>query len=105
MTWPFASMPSAITAGLNSLKYGSVLAYAVRLASCPFSPSERPSVNGTVNTSGSVPAASSAANVGPVQSYWTDVTLIVGFCCSNSATCLLNSAAAAGVLPGISERR
>ena len=79
-------MPSEMTAGLNLLKYGSASAYVVRLASCPLSPSERPSVNGTVNTVGSVPAASFAANVEPSHWYWTDVTSIPGLAFSNCLT-------------------
>ena len=60
-------------------------------------------MNGTVNTVGSVPAASLAANVGPVHWYSTDFTVIEGLAFSNSATWLLNCWIAAGVLPGISE--
>ena len=60
-------------------------------------------MNGTVNSVGSVPAASSAANVGPVQSYWTDLTLIPGFAFSNSLTCVLNAVVAAAVVPGTSD--
>ncbi len=55
------------------------------------------------NTVGSVPAASFAANVGPVHWYSTGLTLIDGFAFSNSVTCALNCAIAALVLPGISE--
>ena len=58
----------------------------VRSASWPLSPRARASVNGTVKTVGSVPAASFAANVGPVHWYWTDFTLIAGLAFWNSAT-------------------
>src|SRR5579862_7829565 len=92
-----------MTAGLNLLKYGSAFTWLVRSASCPLSPSERASVNGTVKTVGSVPAASFAAKVGPVHWYWTELTLIEGFAFSNSATCAANSCVAALVLPGISD--
>ena len=60
-------------------------------------------MNGTSNTVGRVPAASFAANVGPVHWYSTGLTLIDGFAFSNSATCALNCAIAALVLPGISD--
>src|ERR1700748_540611 len=96
-------MPSAMTAGLYFLKYGSVLASSLRSASWPLAPSVRASVNGTVKTVGSVPAASLAANVGPVHWYCTDLTLMFGYAFSNSETWLLNCWVAAGVLPGISE--
>ena len=66
-------------------------------------PSVRASVNGTVNTVGSVPAASLAANVGPVHWYSTDLTLMPGFAFSNCLTWLLNCWVAALVLPGISD--
>src|SRR3954464_2679072 len=100
---PFASVPSAITALLYLEKYGSPFAYWVRLASWPLSPSVRASVNGTSNTVGSVPAASFAANVGPVHWYSTDLTLIAGLAFSNSATWFANCCCAAFVLPGISD--
>src|SRR5207244_2832879 len=67
----FDVVPSARTAGLYFEKYGSFLTSAVRSASWPLSPSVRASVNGTSNTVGSVPAASLAANVGPVHWYST----------------------------------
>src|SRR3954449_9456583 len=100
---PFASVPSAITALLYLEKYGSPFAYWVRWASWPLSPSVRASVNGTSNTVGSVPAASFAANVGPVHWYSTGLTLIDGFAFWNSAICALNCAVASLVLPGISD--
>src|SRR5579862_242337 len=103
MTLPFASVPSAMTAGLNSLKYDSFCTYGVRFASWPLSPSERASVNGTSNTVGNVPAASFAANVGPVHWYSTGLTLIDGLAFSNWATCALNCWIAWVVLPGMSE--
>ncbi len=46
----------------------------------------RASVNGTVNTIGSVPAASFAANVDPSHWYSIGLTLMLGFAFSNSAT-------------------
>ena len=67
------------------------------------SPRVRASVNGTSNTVGSVPAASFAANVGPVHWYSTGLTRIDGLAFSNCATWSLNCWTAAGVLPGISE--
>src|SRR3954462_1615690 len=100
---PFASVPSAMTALLYLEKYGSAFAYWVRLASCPWSPSVRASVNGTSNTVGSVPAASFAAKVGPVHWYSTGLILIDGFAFWNSAPRWLNWSIAAWVLPGISE--
>src|SRR3954454_23778304 len=103
MIRPFASVPSARTALLYFLWYGSFLKYGVRFASWPRSPSVRASVNGTSNTVGSVPAASFAAKVGPVHWYSTGFTLIVGLAFSNSATWLLNCWVAAFVLPGISD--
>ena len=60
-------------------------------------------MNGTSNTVGSVPAASFAANVGPVHWYSTGLILIDGLAFSNAVTCALNCAIAAGVLPGISD--
>src|SRR4051812_29781818 len=100
---PFASVPSAMTALLYLEKYGSAFAYWVRLASCPWSPSVRASVNGTSKTVGSVPAASFAAKVGPVHWYSTGLTLIVGLAFWKSAIRLLNCWIAASVLPGISD--
>src|SRR5665213_375952 len=99
----FDVVPSARTAGLYFEKYGSFLTSVVRSASCPLSPSVRASVNGTSNTVGSVPAASLAANVGPVHWYSTGFTLMFGLAFSNSATWLLNCWIAASVLPGISD--
>src|SRR6267142_5013086 len=99
----FDVVPSASTAGLYFEKYGSAFTPAVRSASWPLSPSVRASVNGTSNTVGSVPAASLAANVGPVHWYSTGLTLIDGLAFWNSATCALNCAVAAGVLPGMSD--
>src|SRR5437016_10528357 len=92
-----------MTALLYFEKYGSAFTSAVRSASWPLSPSVRASVNGTSNTVGSVPAASFAANVGPVHWYSTGLTLIDGLAFSNSVTWLLNCWIASGVLPGISE--
>src|ERR1700747_419585 len=103
MICPFASVPSARTALLYFLWYGSFLKYGVRFASWPWSPSVRASVNGTSNTVGSVPAASFAANVGAVHWYSTGLTLIVGYFFSNSFTWALNWSIAACVLPGMSE--
>src|SRR6201981_901244 len=103
MTWPLASVPSARTALLYFLWYGSFLKYGVRFASWPWSPSVRASVNGTSNTTGSVPAASLAAKVGAVHWYSTGLIVIVGYFLSNSATWALNCLIASGVLPGMSE--
>ena len=60
-------------------------------------------MNGTVNTVGSVPAASFAANVAGSHWYWTGLTLMPGLAFSNSATSLSNCLKAALVLPGISD--
>src|SRR5882724_9462077 len=103
MILPFEVVPSARTALLYFEKYGRLLTSDVMSASCPLSPSVRASVNGTSNTVGSVPAASLAANVGPVHWYSTGLTLIDGLAFWNSATCALNCAVAAGVLPGMSD--
>src|ERR1700755_1518721 len=103
MILPFDVVPSASTAGVYFEKYGSFFTSLVRSASWPLSPSVRASVNGTSNTVGSVPAASFAANVGPVHWYSTGLTLIDGFAFSNSATCALNWSIAACVLPGMRE--
>src|SRR4029077_3684041 len=103
MICPFALVPSARTALLYFLWYGSFLTYGVRLASWPWSPSVRASVSGTSNTVGSVPAASLAAKVGAVHWYSTGLTLIVGYFFSNSATWALKCLIASGVLPGMSE--
>src|SRR5579871_294314 len=92
-----------MTALLYFEKYGRALASDVRSASWPLSPSVRASVNGTSKTVGSVPAASLAANVGPVHWYSTGLTLIEGFAFSNCATWALNCWIAAAVLPGISD--
>src|SRR4029077_2261762 len=103
MICPFALVPSARTALLYFLWYGSFLKYGVRFASWPWSPSARSCVSGPSNTVGSVPAASLAAKVGAVHWYSTGLTLIVGFFFSNSLTWALNCLIAAGVLPGMSE--
>ena len=52
-------------------------------ASWPCSISDLPSVNGIVKTSGSVPPASWAANVGPVHSYSCGSTSMSGLAASN----------------------
>src|SRR5437870_4974131 len=103
MIFFFDVVPSARTAGLYFVKYGSAFTSAVRSASCPLSPSVRASVNGTSNTVGNVPAASLAAKVGPVHWYSAGLTWILGLALSNSLTWLLNCWIAAGVLPGISD--
>ena len=92
-----------MTAGLYFLKYGSALTWRSGRRAGRCRPSVRASVNGTVNTVGSVPAASLAANVGPVHWYSTDLTLIDGLAFSNSLTWLLNCWVASFVLPGISD--
>src|SRR6185436_16695444 len=103
MIRPFESVPSARTALLYFEKYGSAFASEVRSASWPLSPSVRASVNGTSNTVGSVPAASFAANDGPVHWYSTGLMSIDGFALSNCVTWALNCLIAAGVEPGISD--
>src|SRR6476620_2624631 len=103
MILPFEVVASARTAGLYFAKYGRFLTSTGRSASWPLSPSVRASVKGTSNTVGNVPAASLAANVGPVHWYSTGLTLIVGLALWNSATWALNCWVASGVLPGISD--
>src|SRR3954469_13100631 len=103
MTRPFEAVASARPALFSFEKYGRASAYGVRSASWPLSPSVRASVNGTSNTVGSVPAASFAANVGPVHWYSTGLILIDGFAFWNAATRWLNWSMAACVLPGISD--
>src|ERR1700750_3435448 len=100
MIRPFESVPSASTALLYLAKYGSAFARSVRSASWPLSPSVRASVNGTSNTVGSVPAASFAANVGPVHWYSTGLILIAGFAFSDGFTCAVNCAIAGRVRSG-----
>ncbi len=46
-----------------------------------------PSVNGMVNTSGSVPPARAAVNVGAVQLYSSGSTVIQGYLVWNSPIC------------------
>ena len=60
-------------------------------ASWPCSMSDLPSVNGMVNTSGSVPPASIAVNVGPVQSYSWATMSMSGLASSNWATWASNA--------------
>ena len=64
-----------------------------------------PSVNGIVNTSGRVPAASAAVNVGAVQLYSSGLTVIQGYFASNSLICRLSASTASWVAPGRSRRR
>src|SRR4029078_400610 len=104
MIRPFESMPSARTALLYLEKYGSAFASDVRSASWPLSPSVRASVYGTSNNVGSVPAASFAANVGPVHWYSTGLILIPGFALSNWATWAFNWLTAGGVEAGVQDR-
>src|ERR1700740_509942 len=59
-----------------------------------------PSVNGMVKTSGSVPAASAAVNVGAVQLYSSGWTVIHGYFVSNSEVCRFSAATASWVAPG-----
>ena len=97
---PSASWPASRTLGLNWSAYGSAATCSLMSASWPCSMSDLPSVNGIVKTSGSVPPASWAANVGPVHSYSSDTTSISGFASSNWATCSSNASKASGSLPG-----
>ena len=57
-------------------------------------------MNGIVNTSGSVPPASAAVNVGAVQLYSSGSTLIQGYFASNSLICRLRASTASWVAPG-----
>src|SRR6478609_7740054 len=59
-----------------------------------------PSVNGIVKTSGSVPAARAAVNVGAVQLYSSGSTVIQGYLASNSLICSNSASAAAWLRPG-----
>ena len=59
-----------------------------------------PSVNGIVNTSGKVPAASAAVKVGAVQLYSSGSTLIHGYFASNSLIWRFSASTAAWVAPG-----
>src|SRR6185312_5240260 len=59
-----------------------------------------PSVNGIVYTSGRVPAARAAVNVGAVQSYSWPSIVIQGYLASNWLTWRLKASNAAWVLPG-----
>src|SRR5262245_44053135 len=59
-----------------------------------------PSVNGMVNTSGSVPAARAAVNVGAVQLYSSGSTVIQGYFASNWPICSYSASTASWVTPG-----
>src|SRR6185295_11542803 len=59
-----------------------------------------PSVNGMVKTSGSVPAASAAVNVGAVQLYSSGCTVIHGYFASNSEIWRFSASTASWVAPG-----
>src|SRR5258708_5878197 len=59
-----------------------------------------PSVNGIVKTSGSVPAASAAVNVGAVQLYSSGWTVIQGDFASNWEICRFSASTASWVAPG-----
>src|SRR6476661_3197508 len=59
-----------------------------------------PSVNGIVKTSGRVPAASAAVNVGAVQLYSSGWTVIQGYLASNSEICRFSASTASCVAPG-----
>ena len=54
---------------------------------CSLAMSPLPSVNGIVKTSGSVPAASAAVNVGAVQLYSSGSTVIHGYFAWNWSIC------------------
>ncbi len=59
-----------------------------------------PSVNGIVNTSGSVPAARAAVNVGAVQLYSSGSTVIHGYLSWNWPICSYSASTASWVTPG-----
>ena len=59
-----------------------------------------PSVNGIVKTSGSVPAARAAVNVGAVQLYSSGSTVIQGYLSSNWPICSYSASTASWVTPG-----
>jgi hypothetical protein len=58
-----------------------------------------------VKTSGSVPAARAAVNVGAVQLYSSGFTVIHGYFAWNSLICSNSASAAAWVTPGRRRRR
>ena len=68
-------------------------------ATWPWLMSEVPLVNGTVNTSGSVPPANCAVKVVATQSYGCVLTVMLGFSFSKAATCWLTCWVAAAVKP------
>src|SRR6266850_6278174 len=59
-----------------------------------------PSVNGIVKTSGNVPAARAAVNVGAVQLYSSGWTVIQGYLASNSEIWRFSASTASWVAPG-----
>src|SRR4051794_32992853 len=59
-----------------------------------------PSVNGIVKTSGRVPAARAAVNVGAVQLYSSDWIVIQGYFAWNSLIWRFSASAASWVAPG-----
>src|ERR1700709_2219408 len=74
--------------------------YGVRSASSPFEARVCESVKGTPNSSGSVPPASWAAKVGPVQLYSSPLTMMSGFFFSNVLTWVWNAASDSALAPG-----
>src|SRR5438046_1328189 len=93
-------MLSAVTVfGLSSVALALVpVPRSIRLPR-----SGRASGAATSAAGGVVPAASFAANVGPVHWYSTGFTWMLGLAFSNDLTWLLNCWIASGVLPGISD--
>src|SRR6188474_67408 len=60
-----------------------------------------PSVNGIVKTSGSVPAARAAVNVGAVQLYSSGSIVIHGYLSWNWPICSYSASTASWVTPGL----
>jgi hypothetical protein len=84
---------------LKLFAYGSWETRPLMFATCCCAMRPRPSVKGTVKTSGSVPPARSAVNVVAVQVYSWDLTVMSGFAFSNSAARASNWAFASLLRP------
>src|SRR4029453_7505124 len=67
---------------------------------CSWAMRPLPSVNGIVKTSGRVPAASAAVNVGAVQLYSSGSTVIQEYLSSNWPICSYRASTASWVTPG-----
>src|ERR1035437_6601585 len=98
--WPFSSWPLARMLLLNLAAYGRARTRESMLTiwCCWIRP--WPSVKGIVNTSGSVPAARAAVNVGAVQLYSMGSTVTHGYLASNSLIWRFSASVASSVAPG-----